>query len=170
MTNTKKILIIGGSILAGVAIFAAIQYNRLMDYVIKPKSARVTKLTLNNTIIDVFILFTNNSSLKFDIIEQEFYVYLNDKFVTKGINYAKNKISANSTSTIGLNVQFNPSSVLKLLGKSLSDIILNQDKVKIKISVKLKVIMYGIKISIPPFVVEKTLKEFREGDKEVAQI
>ena len=69
MTNTKKILIIGGSILAGVAIFAAIQYNRLMDYVIKPKSARVTKLTLNNTIIDVFILFTNIKSQVFPMIQ-----------------------------------------------------------------------------------------------------
>jgi LEA14-like dessication related protein len=155
--KTKYILagVVGLVAIAGT--FFYIQYRKLMDYTIKPKSVRITKLSLSKIAMDVYLNFTNKSTLNFDIIEQDYKVYINDKFVSRVQNYSSNSVKAKSTSLIGVNVEFNPSKVLKVIGKNLSDLLFKQDTVIIKIEMKLKVSLYGIKISIP-YVMKDTLK------------
>jgi LEA14-like dessication related protein len=160
MSQKAKYILAGVLGLVGIAgAFFFIQYQKLMDYTIKPKRVKVKKVSLSNISMDVFLNFTNKSTLNFDIIEQEYKVYLNGKFVSRVVNYSKNSIKAKSTSLIGVNVQFDPSKVLKVVGSNLTDLLFNKDKIMIRIDMNLKVSLYGIKVSIP-YTTQDTLKNW----------
>lgn len=136
---------------------AYLQYKKLMDYTLGLKGVKVLKVSANKVVLDLFLNFTNKSTLAFDIIEQEYKVYLNNNFVTKMSNAKTNHIDPKTTSVIGVNVVFDPTSVFKVLGKSYADILLKPETVKVKIDMKLKVKLYGFTVSIP-YVYEDTLK------------
>lgn len=164
--ETKKWLIVGGLAIISVALAAGyLQYKKLMNYVIKFKGIKIKTLSAKVFNFDLFINFTNNSDIKFDIIEQDYKVYLNDKFVTRLSNAGTTQILPKSTSVIGINVNFNPTEVLNLLGKNIVTILSKPETVMVKIDVKLKVSLYGIKVSIP-YVYTSTLKEMMAAPKE----
>jgi len=148
--------IIGLFTITGAILYA--QYRRLMNYTIKFKNVKFNQLTATLLNFDLFINFTNNSDLKFDISEQDYKVYLNDKLVTKLVNMGTTTIMPKSTSVIPVNVKFNPTEVLNLLGKNWAAILLHPETINIRVEVKLKVSLYGIKFSIP-YVYNSTLKE-----------
>lgn len=157
--ETKKWIIVG--VLGAVSIALAIgyiQYKKLMNYAIKFKGAKIKKLSATLFDFDLFINFTNNSDIKFEILEQDYKVYVNEKFVTKLVNYTQTPIAPKSTSVIPVNVQFDPQSVLKTLGKNIVGILSKPETINVMVDVKLKVKLYGFKISIP-YVYKATLKE-----------
>lgn len=162
-TRAKYIIGVAAAIVVGASAFFYIQYRKLMNYTIKPKSVKITKLSANKIAMNVYLNFVNKSTLAFDIIEQEYKVYMNKRFVSDVVNYSKNHIKAKSTSLIGVNVQFDPSRVIKLLGSNALDILLNPEKVIIRVDMKLKVSLYGIKISIP-YTMEDTLKNLKSEE------
>lgn len=173
MKIEKKYII--ASVIGIVTITGALlylQYKKLMNYVIKFKALKVKTLTANLVSLDIFLNLTNNSDLAFDIVEQDYKVYLNGELVTKMANRSSNHVSAKKTngvdtslSVIGVNVAFNPSGVLKTLGKNWISILMRPDTAKIKIEIKMKVSLYGIKISIP-YTYEGTLKTMMDAKKE----
>ena len=128
-----------------------------MNYNLGFKSVKLKTLSASKIVFDIFLNFVNKSSLKFEIIEQENKLYINDKFVSDIVSKSSNKIEPNSTSVIGVNVSFNPNDITSALGKNYAWLILNTSSVKIKIDIKMKVKLYGIKVSIP-FIYEDTLK------------
>ena len=149
-----------------------LQYKKLMNYVIKLKTLKVKTLTANLISFDIFLNFTNNSNLAFDIVEQDYKVFLNGEPVVKMLNRSINRIAANKTngvdtsvSVIGVNVAFNPTKVLQLLGKNWISILTKPETVKLKVEVKLKASSYGFKFSIP-YVYEGTLKSILDSKKE----
>jgi LEA14-like dessication related protein len=158
MKIEKKYIIAGVLGVVSIAVaLAYLQYKKLMDYTIKLKGLKLKTLSAKNVAFDLFLNFTNNSSLKFDIVEQQYKVYLNDSFVTELVNYSPTNIMPKATSVIGINVSFDPTKVLNILNKNYASILLHPETVKIKVDVKLKVLLYGFKVSIP-FVFEDTLK------------
>jgi len=157
--EVKKWLIVGGLGVISIALAAAyLQYKKLMNYTIKLKGFKLNALTAKVINFDLFINFTNNSDLKFVISDQEYKVYLNNQFVTKLVNGNDVTVGAKSTSVIPINIQFNPSQVMTLLGQNALTILASPQKIVVKVDVKLKVALYGIKFSIP-YVYESTLKE-----------
>lgn len=166
MKIEKKYVIAG---LLGVVSFALaagyLAYKKLMDYTLGFKSVKVKKVSLKLIEFDVFLNFLNKSNLGFDIIEQEYKVYMNDKFVSKVVNYSTTKILPNATSVIGVNVKFDPRVILKVIGKDFKELVLSPDKYVIKTDMKLKVNFYGFKVNIP-YVYEDTLKNFISYAKE----
>lgn len=164
--KVKKWIIYGTLGAISVALLVGyLQYEKLMNYIIKFKGIKVKTLTAKVFNFDVFINFTNKSDIKFDIIEQDYKVYLNDKFVTKLANPGVTQILPNSTNVIGVNVNFNPSEVLSLLGKNVTSILLKPETINVKIDIKLKVSLYGIKVAIP-YVYAATLKEMMAKPKD----
>lgn len=170
----EKKYIIAGAIglvtITGALLY--LQYKKLMNYVIKFKTLKVKTLTANLVNFDIFLNFTNNSNLAFDIVEQDYKVYLNGELVTKMVNRSNNHISANKTngvdtslSVIGVNVSFNPTKVLQTLGKNWISILIHPETVRLKVEVKMKVSLYGIKFSIP-YTYEGTLKSILDSKKE----
>ena len=158
MKIEKKYVIAGALAIVSIALAAGyLQYKKLMNYKLGFKSLKLKTVSATKIVFDIFLNFTNKSNLAFEIIEQETKIYVNGKFVSDAVNYSSNKIEPNSTSVIGVNVSFNPNDVASALGKNYAWLILNTSSIKIKIDMKMKVKLYGVKVSIP-FVYEDTLK------------
>ena len=76
MKIEKKYIIAGA--LAVVSTFLALgylQYKKLMNYKISFKNLKIKTLSATNISFDIFLNFTNNSNLKFEIIEQQSKIY-----------------------------------------------------------------------------------------------
>ena len=158
MKIQKKYIVAGALAIVSIALaLGYLQYKKLMNYKLGFKSVKLKTLSASKIVFDIFLNFTNKSSLKFEIIEQENKLYINDKFVSDIVSKTSNKIEPNSTSVIGVNVSFNPNDITSALGKNYAWLILNTSSIKIKIDMKMKVKLYGIKVSIP-FIYEDTLK------------
>lgn len=155
----KKYIIAGGIAVVSIAASAAyLQYKKLMNYCIGFKSVKIKTLTEQKVDFDVFMNMRNNSNVKIEIESQEYNVYLNDKFVTKASNAITQTIAPESLSVVGVNVQFNPKEVFSILKLNFRDLLLNRDKIRIKIDVKLKVKLWFFTVNIP-YVYETNLKE-----------
>lgn len=159
MKIQKKHIVAGSIALVTITgAFIYMQYKKLMEYTLGFKSMKVKKVSLNEVVLDVFLMFNNPSKLKFDITEQEYKVFINNQFVSDAVNYSTNAIEPKSSSVLGVNIKFNPSTVLKVLKMNWADILLSPEQSKIKIEMKFKVKLYLIPITIP-YVYEFTFKE-----------
>jgi len=163
--ETKKYIIAGVlGVISIAAALAYLQYRKLMNFTIKFKKVLVKTLSATSISFDLFLNFTNNSDIKFTILEQDYKVYMNDAFVTKIINKAPIEVISKGTSVIPVNVTFDPRAVLKLIGKNATDLLLNRDKIIVKMDIKLKVKLYGIPVSIP-YVYTSNLKELTSASQ-----
>jgi LEA14-like dessication related protein len=163
LSNTAKKYLIAG-VIATITITGALaylQYKKLMNYIIKVKTAVVKTITANLLDLDLTLDFENKSNISFEIKSQEYEVYIDNKFITKINNIKPVFIKAKSNSDIFVNIKANPTKVgskfkLEDLGK-----LLDLQNVKLKIIGKMKVKLYGISVNIP-FNYETTIKELRE--------
>ena len=163
LSNTSKKYLIAG-VIAMVTITGALaylQYKKLMNYIIKVKTAVVKTITANLLDLDLTLDFENKSNISFEIKSQEYEVYIDNKFITKINNIKPVFIKAKSNSDIFVNIKANPTKVgskfkLEDLGK-----LLDLQNVKIKIIGKMKVKVYAFTVNIP-FNYETTIKELRE--------
>lgn len=151
--------IIFGLIAVGISVplaFLYLQYKKIMDYIIGFNKISIKKISSDFINFDLFLNFTNKSTLSFDIIQQDYSVYFENKFVSKLTNYSTNHINKNSTSVIGVNVGFKPNDVLKALGVNYGKLISNAKSYKITIEMRLKIKLYGLPVSFP-YKYENTL-------------
>ena len=161
--DINKYLIAG--VIATITITGALaylQYKKLMNYIIKVKTAVVKTITANLLDLDLTLDFENKSNISFEIKSQEYEVYIDNKFISKINNIKPVFIKAKSNSDIFVNIKVNPTKVgtrfkLEDLGK-----LLDLQNVKIKIIGKMKVKLYAFTINIP-FNFETTIKELREN-------
>lgn len=116
------------------------------------------KFNLNEADIDLYLNFKNNSAIRLDIISQEYIVSINDKEIVKAGNANALSIAPNSTSVLSVNVAFNPSKLLNIIGGLATDIMLNPQKINITINVKVKVKLWAFTVSIP-YEFKSTLKD-----------
>lgn len=155
----KKWLIVGTLGVVSIALaLGYLQYKKIMNYVIKFNGVKIKTLSAQLINFDLFLTFTNKSDVKFEISEQDYKVYLNNKFVTHLQNAGLTTILPKSDSVLGINVAFNPKDVLSLLGQNLLEIVITPEKYTLKVEIKLKVSVYGIKVSIP-YTFVSTIKE-----------
>ena len=164
--EVKKWLIVGGLGVISVALaMGYLQYRKLMNYTVKLGGVKFKSISTKVFNFDLFIKFTNNSAINFVISEQEYNVYLNGKFVTKITNKDDVTVLPKATNSIPVNINFNPTEVLNLLGKNFTNILLHPEAIAIKVDGKLKVKLYGFTKAIP-FVYESNLKELMASKKE----
>jgi len=157
-SKVKKYIIVGllGAV-SFTAMFAYLQYKKVMDYVIALHSIKFKKIAIDFFNFDIFLNFTNKSNIGFDIESQNYTVYVNDVFVLKAENNSSIKVSSKSTSIIGVNVQLNPKKALGNLGFSTLSLVSAPEKIIVKVDVKLKVKVFKIPFNIP-FVYVDNLK------------
>jgi LEA14-like dessication related protein len=159
MKIQKKYLIAGAIGVVTIAgALAYLQYKRLMNYVIKVSKVKVNKVSLNNIDFNLLLNFENKSDVSFAIKSQTYNVYLNNVFVAKIENQSTNFIKAKSTSLLGLNVKFDPSTTIKKLGVGTLDLLTKPDKVMLKIDIKLKVKIWMFTVNIP-YIFKSSLKD-----------
>jgi len=151
MGDGKKIIVVGSIIIAGFSIWAYTQYEKLMDYAFGFKKAKARSVSAKKISFDLYLTYVNKSDITFYLTKQRYIVYFNDVEVSRmsndstniiqhGIDPATNKPYENQ---IGINVDFDPSVVLKSLNKNWASILLTPDKFIIRVDMKLTV---GIKI------------------------
>lgn len=162
MKIEKKHIIVGlVGIVTTIGAIALWQYYKLMDYVVSVKKFQIKSITSSAVSFNLYLNFTNKSLLKYEILFQEYKLYVNDNFILQAGNSAMNVINATSTSEISVNVAFNPTDVGKILKTNWIVMATNPNDIRIRIDMKLKVRIKGFTFSIPasiPF----TFKELTE--------
>ncbi len=159
MPVKTKHIVVGA--LACVSLTAATlywQYKKLMEYAIKFAGIKIKKAQAHAVDFDITLTLTNNSGLKFDIISQEYKVYVNDILISEIANPSSQHIAAKSVSPITVNVKFNPVKVGNNIKAAAGTLLNNVLTVPIRIDIKLKVGLWFIKVNIP-YTYKTTLKE-----------
>lgn len=137
---------------------AYLQYKRMMNYAFKLKGVKVKKLSATQVSFDVFVDFINKAKLVIKILEVDTKIYLNGKFISTVANKSPMTISAESTSTLSVNISFIPNDVLKAIGSDYLSIITHPESVTIKADIKLKAKLWFFTVNIP-YIYNTTLKE-----------
>lgn len=159
MKIEKKHIVAG--VIGIVSISAAVlywQYKKLMDYCISLNKIMLKEFNLSKANIDLYLNFKNNSSIKLEIISQEYTVSINDKEVVKAGNANLLTVAPNSTSVLSVNVAFSPQKLINTISSLAADLLLNPQKINITIAVKVKVKLWAFTISIP-YEFKSTLKD-----------
>lgn len=159
MKIEKKHIVAG--VIGIVSISAAVlywQYKKIMDYCISLNKIILKEFNLSKANIDLYLNFKNNSSIKLDIISQEYTVSINDKEVVKAGNANSLTVVPNSTSVLSVNVAFSPQKLINTIGSLAGDIMLNPQKIMVVVNVKVKVKLWAFTISIP-YEFKSTLKD-----------
>lgn len=164
LSNTSKKYLIAGviAIVTITGALAYLQYKKLMNYIIKVKSAVIKKITANLLDLDLTLDFENKSNISFEIKSQEYEVYIDNKFISKINNIKPVFIKAKSNSDIFVNIKANPTKIGSKFKLEDLNKLLDLQNIKIKVIGKLKVKLYGFTVNIP-FYYETTIKELKEN-------
>lgn len=150
----KHIIAVGLGVICTAAGLAYWQYKKITNYCIGLNRIKPNKINAQIADFDLFLNFKNNSSVKIDILSQEYNVFVNNKFITKASNPNKQSIEPESMNIIGVNIKFNPT----VAGQNLLDALLKMGNTVIKVDIKLKVKVWLFTISIP-YIYQTSLKE-----------
>jgi LEA14-like dessication related protein len=163
MAKVKKKYIIAG-ILGVISVFGAIAYLQikklLENFDWEFKKIKVRTLTPNLISFDVFLEFINGSDVSFNIVNQEYKIFINNEYVSRGSNGMNNIIQKRSRSQLGVNVAFDPKVVLEQLKINAVDLLTASEKIWIKVEMKFKVKIGPIPFTIP-YTYEVNLKEIK---------
>lgn len=165
----KKLpLIIGiSSLLITLGITGAIAYKwiakqvkALENYTTRFSRIVVRKVSLTELSFDVFTYYKNNSNLTITLAEQEYEVYANNIYISTFQNKANTTLKAQSESELGIRINLDPSQLIAKIGINAVDLLKNPKDIKMKIIMKYKVSVLGIKVTIPPIQLEESLAYF----------
>lgn len=178
LTTKHKWFIGGGLTLLALGTIYLVRQARLLYNAVYTVAGIVVKnISLNDINFTLLLKVENKGDLHVDIVEQSYDVYVNKMFVSH-IEYpsaqqlqecsallaadkttCKNKyitpIASNSSSTIPLNIQFNPSDLLKTGFQNITSILGNQANVIINIKGKLT--FKAGPITMKDFAIEETM-------------
>ncbi len=149
------VLTLSVSIAAGAAY---LQYQRMMNYVIKLKGVKFIKLATNLINFDIILNFTNKSDLSIKIISMLTKVYVNDKHLVDIQDSKSFELIANATSPMTINIKLDPKSVSNIIGANYLKLISNPQDIVIRADIKLKAKLWFFKVNIP-YTYQATLKE-----------
>lgn len=159
----KHVIVTGLAILSFAAAGAYWQYMKIKDACIKFLGLKLNSVSLDKIDFNITLSLKNPSDLSLDILSQQYVVYLNDKEVVTVTNNVSQTIAKNAYSPITVNIQFNPRSVINILGKNATDILLNREKINVRVEIKLAVKIFGfIPVNIP-YTYLTNLKELTAG-------
>ena len=155
-SKTKKILIIGGSILGGLTLTATLLFlklKKLIEYNLKVSRLEIEKVSLNDFRLKIFMRFTNPADLTIVLARQEYEVFLNGIYITKLKSNVEQVVKPKSVSELNVNLNLDPVLVFQKLAhmqKPLSLITnLKSQKLKLVTKLSVKVGFFTIPISIP---------------------
>jgi LEA14-like dessication related protein len=166
MKITKKKIVIGG-ILGGIAIggyFISRRIKKLMDYSILITGVKFRETSVANLIFDLNLNFKNNSDIKIVLENQNYDVFLNDKFITTISSEKEQLIKPDGISPLSLTVDVKPSEIVKELGSNpISEalkLVTNFQNQRLKVKMK-----FGVKfgfLTIPlTFTKEELVKNWK---------
>lgn len=152
------------------AAFLYLQYDKIKKHAFKVKTFVVNSVSLSLLDFDLYLIFTNNSSLKFTIKSQVYKIYVNNNFVSNVSNANPVLISPNASTEFGVNVRLHLSDLFSTIKLNVGDILTRPQKIPLRIDLKMNVSFYGIPFSIP-YTYETNLKDIldRKKNKDIQQ-
>jgi len=159
MAKTKYIVAGAIGVFSILGALAYLQYKKVMEYKLKLKGIKVRTIDKSMISFDVFLFFFNPSKIEIHIVEQEYKIYLNENYITRGSNGATNIIKGGETSEIGVNIAFNPNVIGKTIGSTWLDILLKPAESTLRVEITLKVKLWGLLPITIPVTKITTIKE-----------
>lgn len=133
MRKEGKIIIVSliASLLA-VITYILIQLAKISKAPFKYAGVKINKVSFQRIEITVFLKLVNEGSLSVTVSDQEYDVFLNDKFISHLKNSVPYKIKP-GTNIMPLDVFINTTDVLKAGWSNLSQLLLDKSKVNISL-------------------------------------
>lgn len=131
----------------GLGVLAYYQYTKLMNFKLSFNSVRVNSLGLNGINLNLFFNFTNYSSLKVELLSQNYTIYINDIYAATLSNTLSNIINPKANSIIGVNVNLSKSDISNLANNLKGGLLDFLDVQNIRITIREQ-----IKIKIAGFI------------------
>lgn len=159
MKIEKKYIVAGAIMLGSISLgLLYLQFQKMKDFCLSMKQIQVINFAWTAANINMYINFRNKSKFKMTLFSQEYIIYLNDKFVAKVSNTVPQIVLANAISVLSAKLEFNPRDVLQTLKMNITDLLLNPDKINIKIAINVEAGIGILKFSVPYNYIT-TLKE-----------
>lgn len=133
MTKQGKIIVFSLiGVLIAVIAYIIIQLAKISKAPFKYAGFKINKISLQRIELTVFLKLVNDGSLSVTVSNQEYDVFLNDKFVSHIKNNVPYKIKP-GTNIMPLDVYINTSDVIKAGWANLSQLLLDKSKVNISL-------------------------------------
>ncbi len=134
MNKKRVILLVLFTLILAVLIFLAVQYYKLYDAPWDFAGTQIKEKSFSKVSFAVFFKIKNSGFASASVTGQDYDVFVNDKFLSKIINYNNVFIAANSNTYLPLLIEMKLQDLIRV-GFSNFDAILN-DKSKVIIKIK----------------------------------
>lgn len=153
MTTSKKIWIgvgIASAIaLVFVSIWGAKQWKKFQKNVIGFKSFLIRKITPNEVVFEVVMSYYNDMDFDIELVSQKYDISLDGIYTTTLTNHSYTKLQSKTTSTIPLQIAFDPKVLLKNLSGNLNALLDKEAMKNIQVTIDMDLkIKFGI-LKIP---------------------
>jgi LEA14-like dessication related protein len=117
-SRTKKILVISGSVIAGLGVTLLLLYRqakKLIEYNLRVKRLKIEKISMNDLRLKIFMLFKNPSKLTIVLTKQEYDISLNGVYITTLKSDTEQVVEPNSVSELNVDLAVDPALVFQKL-------------------------------------------------------
>lgn len=131
--------------ISGVAALGYLQFKKVMNYTLTMTGIKNPKLTATELDFDIYYEYKNNADIDITLLEQEYEVYIDNRYITTLKNYAPNVLKGNELSTISVGVRLKFSDLKGKFDKGLlGRMIVDPASIQVKTVMKWKVKVLGI--------------------------
>lgn len=135
MKDVKKIAIIGGLALVGIAVMAylAKQVDLLKNACYTIAGAIIHEISFNKMSFTMLLNISNKSDIDFMVTNQKYNIYVNGMLVAVVQNPNDIKVRAKGMSTVNIDIDFNPQDLLKKGIENIASLIQNKNNIIIEV-------------------------------------
>lgn len=149
-----------GIVWLGTGLYRQKQLLDKNTYAIKNVNVEKFSVASNKAILNVFLEVGNYTDISLDIKGYNFDVKINGELATKAVSRVKQHISAQSRSVIAIRLEFEPTKVLKAIGRNLSNILdKNYKGVELELTGFINAAHAGFNFNDIPVTVKYTLDQ-----------
>lgn len=168
----KTGIIVGGTVLAvaGIVGYLFREFNKLYNSCYAVVGAVIHDFSLTNVRLTLFVKIENTSDISLTIDKQFYDVYFNDMQVATFSTSEPMRLTSNSDKTFPIEVQFDPTDLLKQGVKNISGLIKNRENLEIKVKGILSVKAGIARVDDLFFETSWSLKELTETDPNAVDV
>ena len=164
--TTKKILVASAAvlILGGIYAFFKTEFGKLKNACIVLAGGVINQLGFSYVSLSLFVKVTNISAIDMEISDVNLNIYINDLYVSNFKNPNKQQVKPHASSTMQIDVNFNPADLLKAGIKNITTLIEDQSKIVIKVKGTISVGSGIVKVNNYDVEQKMTLKDIVSPD------
>ncbi len=173
MDSKTKNILIGGTVVLGVLAivrYLYVQWDTLYNSCYAVVGGIIHEFGLKQVRITLMIAIENKSDLTLKVTHQSYDIYINDMQVA---NFSSNKtlrLLSKSTEILPINVEFNPTDLLKKGVKNIASLLGDKSKFIIKTKGVITVSSGIATVKDLPIETEMSLKELMTSDPSTAYV